>query len=499
MNKTNNKIVIHIIKTSMIALLIGHLMQTTNILFFVVGLVICSLYVFYNTLQKNDIFSFVMVMFFCNFFPYQLSRGGAFNYVSVINIVLYLGLSTKSIFEIKQMNKKFYFLIAAWVISSILGWLFNFVGMPIDLFLSIFSFTGVIVLLLLAGHIYLNQERIIVFLKLNFFLIIYSTIASINTYLKIIPLSPMMPRYGERLQGFKSYFEAGGIIGSSPFYGQHSLLLAILFITFYFIGYSTNHNAFSRKYLFIGALISIINVFMSISKAVLFSLIIGFVLYIFNQRKIIKIQLSKQVSQFLLLIFIVFITLLLVKVAGIDYVFDRIEEQTERNRSSGKLISVESFIDGSAFNRGTAFFEGKKKYQSKNSWLVGYGWGLTVNNRHAFYVDIGIRRGSAHSQYLAIFFLFGWLGTIAFWSLHLYSIWRSFSYSGYRKYPTANRIFALASLGMLIMLMLTGLTADNISYSGYFTSTMIILGLSYANLNMRRNEIESTGDINVQK
>ena len=481
MNKDESTI--RIILISLMALLIGHLMYTTNISLFLIGIVATTLFIYSQTLKHNNLFNFIMVMYFCNLFAYQLARGGAFNFVSLLGIAIYSLATKKSIFENKRPNKKFHFFIFLWMLSSILGWLFRFVGPTIDLMLSIVSFGGIISLLLMSGNLILTEKRIAIFLKLNIFLISYSLFASINAYLKILPLSPMMPRWAEQYQGRGDGLVLGGIIGVSPLYGQHSLLLAVLFSVFFFIGIFIPKNVVKQKYLLYGAIISYINVFLSISKAVFFSLLIGLVIIILLQSRIKKINFNKRIFQFFILIVIVLSTLFLLKVTKLDYIFTRIEMQSERNMSQGSLISWETILDGSALNRSTAFYEAFKKYHSKKSWILGYGWGLSSNNRYAFYVDPTIRRSSAHSQIFAILFLFGWLGSFAFWGLHIYSIWESYRFSRVTKYTIPNRIYALASILMLTMLILHGVTADNITYPTYFSSTMIILGLTYANLN----------------
>lgn len=476
MIKSSNSQIINIINIGIISLLLGTIMQTTNILFFVIGIFICTVYLFYKTLRRNDIFSFVMVIYFCNLFPYQGSRGGGFNYVAILNILLYIILSKRKIFEIKGKNKKLHFLITVWVISSITGWLLNFVGSKIELVLSVFSFAGVIGLLLIASHLYVDIERIVIFLKINLFISLYALIASLNSFLDIIPGSVMLPKWAI------NSIESGGVIGVSPMHGQHSLMLAIMFITFYLIGLYTKNRIYNRGFIILGVLISIINVFSSISKAVLLLLIFGIIFVAINQARIININFLKQIKQLILIILLSIIIFFIINKTGLDFVFERLRSQSERNLSSGSIASYETIIDGSAINRSQAFGYSYEKYRSKDSWFVGYGWGLKINNRHAFYTDIETLRGTAHSQIFAVLFLFGWFGFFAFWIMHLYGIWLSLKCSSSFLYPSGRRIFALATSMMILVLILHGVTADNISIPGYFGSTMIILGLSFANL-----------------
>ncbi len=108
--------------------------------------------------------------------------------------------------------------------------------------------------------------------------------------------------------------------------------------------------------------------------------------------------------------------MLIVNRLGLGYVFTRLDEIQEVNKSAGG-VSVDRILEGSAFNRETAFTIAKERYKSKESWFIGYGWGLTKNNRDAFFVNPKILRTSPHSQIFAILFLFGWIGLFAYYGM----------------------------------------------------------------------------------
>lgn len=362
----------------------------------------------------------------------------------------------------------------------------NYTGKNIDIIYSVLTFFGVVFLFLVASRIIVTKERIRIFLQINMVLIVYSTIASLNKYLKLITFdSPMLPIYGSDKTG---YFEGGGIIGCSPLYGEHSMILAILFATFLIIGY--NLYKIKKSYLIFFLMLSIINIFMSISRSVFMLAIFGIILILLFQVKLSPAKVHKIVFQLIMILVIGGGTLSIIKYSGLDYVFERVEEINENNQSSGG-ISLSKIINGSAFNRDVAFDEGYRKYYSKESWWIGYGWGLPQNNRDAFFKDPTIQRISAHSQIFAILFIFGWIGFIAYFGLILRLIWKSYQLIGNSRLNLNNRITAIFFMIAFMLFILNEIKVDSIYYQHYFAATMLLLGMAYANVNTTNFKINN--------
>jgi hypothetical protein len=473
-----------------IALIIGHLMINTfvpNEMLNFGGLLLTSLFIFFFTLRKNDVFSFVMVMYFASTFPFLLAKGGAFNMVSVVCTLLFMMMYQKFPGEKRIGDKWFYIFIVIWVLSSILGWIFHYTGQGLDYIYSISTFFGAIFMLLMASRLIITHERIKVFLKLNLVIIIYATIASINKYVNIIQInSPLMPTYGD----VDDYFEGGGLIGTSPLYGEHSLILLMLFVTFYIF---SDRRVFNKTSLIIGSIIAFVNIFMSISRSVFLLSLLGLLLIYLIQFRLSRAVLINILQPILIIFFIIFSVYSIVRVTGLDYVFDRIVDYQEINLPSSG-ISIESVKDGTVFNRVAAFAIAKERYESKESWFIGYGWGLDKNNRDAYYVDPSIKRGSAHSQIFAILFLFGWLGFIAYWGYILRLIYKSFRLISNQKIDYTLRVFMFFFMIAFILFILNEIKADSVSIPTYFTVTLIWMGLGtsvlthdpYQNANNRR-------------
>jgi len=464
------------------ALFLGHLMEPPIILLNIVGILLVSIFVFYYTLRNNDVFSFIMVIYFCSLFKYLSDYGGGFNLIAFFSIMLFIAIKHQLPFNSNFNNKWLNGFIVILVSSSILGWFTNYAGNNLHLIFSVLSFCGVISILFVSSRLQITRNRIIIFLQLNFVLIIYSTIASLNKYLKIITFqTPMMPIYGS---DNGSYIEGGGIIGSSPLYGEHSMILVLLFAVFLILGEKKFGN---NRMLLMGVFISLLNVFMSISRSVFILSLIGLIMIYIFQFRITTFNLAKSIKQIVLIGLFGIVTLISIEYSGLGYVFNRVEEYKENNNDAGGS-AISKIIDGSAFGRKESFDLAYERYASKKNWIIGYGWGTREENRIAFYVDTKIEQDSVHTQIFAVLFLFGWLGFIAYLLLYFWIILKSYAFTGLNpKGMISNRLFAFFSMIMLIMFLLNEIKADSISFQSYFGSTIIFLGLAYANLNSLRN------------
>jgi len=488
----NSSSVKHIVFIALPALILAEIAQTTNIVLFAAGVVSCTALIYATTLKKNRMFDYIMVMYICCLFPAQIGLGGTFPLVAALIWFVQL-LSPGKFGEVNTTDVYFKPLLGVLLASSVLGWLFFNQSDMRNFILGIVSFIGILSLLYLSGNIIVTPIRIVKFIKINVFLAIYALIASLNTMLKIIPEMVFLPQWAEELIDTKTLFDAGGaggIAGVSPLNGQHNLLLAVMFFSFYFYSLSIRRLSINKKVLITGVIISVINIFTAGSKAVFTILIfLVFLVYFLQGKLSSNINFGKRLYQILALAIISVGLYYFVITIGFDNVFRRYEYQIEKNESStGQAFSLEGVLDGTVLNRSSAFEAAFANYARRN-WFIGYGWSTQRYQLDAFYgnsVYRSTRGGSAHSQYFSTLFLFGWIGFLAFWILHIRCITKSYSFLAQKNYPIENRVFALAYIGIVFALMIHGVTADNTWYAGYFASTLIIIGLGYSNLNIAK-------------
>jgi hypothetical protein len=466
--------------TSLGALVLGHLMINTyfsNIIVNIVGLLLTSYWIYVRTLKKNDFFSFVMVMYFCTPFPYLLAKGGGFNIVSFVIVFIYLISKNKLPSEIRLKDKLFYVFVAVLVISSVLGWVINFTGTSIQFVYSFITFFGVIFLMLVSSRIIITPSRIKIFIQLNIVLITYSLFVGLNRFIHIINFeTPMLPVYGN-WGSIRSYFESGGIIGSSPYYAEYSLILLMLFSVFYFIKGNSIH--INKKVMLTAIIIGYINIFMSISRSAFLLSFIGLLMIFILQLKVKRIKIRKLIRYSIIIILIGGSILLIVQMTGLNYMFERLDaiEETKSNQGS---FSLEKVYDGSIFQRKVAFDIAYERFYSKNSWVIGYGWGLTQNNRDAWFVDPSIKRVSVHSNYFAMLFSFGWLGAIAYFLLILRGITKSYFSIDDSNSTDFSRIFSLFFVVSLTVFLINEIKVDCLHSPAYFGTTMMWIGLAYS-------------------
>jgi len=256
-----------------------------------------------------------------------------------------------------------------------------------------------------------------------------------------------------------------------------------LLLFFVFILSINLTNIFNKVTLYFFATLAFVNVFMSISRSVFLLSIMGVLISVMFQYKLIKIKIERIILLIIALLIISVSVITIVNYGGLSYVFNRVSEIENRNKLSGGL-SLERIINGSAFNREDAFREARYRFESKDSWLIGYGWGMPNNNRDAFYVDTTISRGSAHSQIFAMLFIFGWIGFVAYFGLIFRIIYKSYKTLKNINSNNISKIMAYFFMIAFILFFLNEIKADSVSMPSYFGVTIIWMGLTYSVNNM---------------
>jgi hypothetical protein len=484
---TIKKSLSQIIIISLLCLIIGHLLNPNNLLLSAFGFAIIS-YIIYNaTLKHGDFFSFIIVIYFCSLFQYWTGHGGAFNYVSLFSITAYWIKFRRLPNEFRNKDRYLNFLILLFFFSSVLGWVFNYIGASGHILLSILSFTGLMLLFIVSTRLMLTVERIKVFYQINLFLAVYSLIASLNKFIGVITFkTPMMPIYGEIES---NYYESGGIIGSSPLNGEFSMMIFVFFVI---LGIFGNEYILKKKWVYLGAFVSILNVFLSISRSAFISSLFGVIISLMAQPILTFVNVSRGFKNFFMILFFSIITLFVVYNSGFNYVFKRLES-TEGYKIVNNATLVDRIMDGTAFERKETFDISYEKYYSKSNWILGYGWGLGDDNRNAFYKDVNENITSVHSQFWAILFLFGWFGLIIYYLLYFIAIrksWKVMKLSN--NMFVNNKILAFYFVVSHILFLLNEIKVDCIYLPGYFAVTMILLGLTYSNLNTIKQKLNIT-------
>jgi len=462
------------------ALILGHLMIPTNLPISFIGFLLTATLVYYFTLGRNDVFSFIMVIYFTNHFNYFDGYGGGFNIVAFLCVLFFFIDKKRMPIELRSSQKFSTILIYVFLLSSILGWSVNFAGAMHHLVISIISFTGIILLFIVTSSLYISKIRITIFLKISIILAFYSLLASANKYLNIIPFNtPMLPKYA--LNEMKTVV-GGGVLSNSSIYGEQSMLMIILFGTYLLF---SKNRYLSKNILYSGILLSFINVFFSISRSVFILSLVGLILIIIFQYKVTLVNIRKQVATVFLILVSGFLVLQIVNYSGLGFVFERLSQFDEQYaKSGGGGFSIDRIFDGSVFGRKESFDLGYDRYHSRDNWLIGYGWGTSDNNRIAFYVDTSTLQGTSHSQIFAVLFLFGWFGLFSYYGLYFYAIYKSFFISGIKMGESFDyRLFAFSLAFILLLFIVNEIKVDSISYQYYFGATIILLGLSFANIN----------------
>lgn len=464
-----------IIIISFLCLIIAHLVIQSYFPSFTlnaIGFLLLFVIVWSKSLSKHDHFGFVMIIYFLSHFAgYADAQGGAFNLLAFSLLVFYK-ISYKETHAIKIKEPSMNILLLILILSNIFGWIIKN-EMPISTRIpGIISFFGYLLMFDITRKLEFTPDRIKTFLKVSIIVISYSFLSSLNKLFRIYRTD--LPIFGGTLN-FGSD-NVGGIIGYSPISGEIGLLMFTFIMPFY-LTKASNNNLINKKFLLFGLGIMVLTVIVSNSRSVNILLGIAFLIFSFlaNIRIIESIRNIKFISisaiAILLLILFVAPQLNLLKVEG------------RFNELSIEEMDFSSLITGKGINRTVAFELGAKMLVREN-WWIGYGWGTLSSNRIAWFGDENFYRLDPHSLFLSLPMLFGWFGTIVFYLLILFTMYRL-----YKIISKNNRtldFIIIPSLGffMLFIFFLTNeIKTTVLSQPHYFMIFWIWLGFANSVIN----------------
>ena len=405
-NRKFDKIILY----SFIVLFLGHFAlgiyvssKIINILtIFIITFVLYAKFLY----KKHDLFSFLLVIFFCSHFRYGVSNGGLFNLIAAVSLLTYF------LFNYKKYESKISYSnllisgIIIFIIANIFGWAGKNPFRGLELAFGILSFFGFISVFLTMSTLRLTIDRLRLLLKVLDFYVIYSFIACTNQYLNLIRInSPLL--YGSDLNNRHAF----GLFGDSEIFGEYSLILFMFYLPLLFSDIPRLALKINYTRILIIVLLVLVQCLMSASRSVFLLIIFGVILLIiFN--KIFRIKVLNRTSNFAPLFivsigFILFLSFFIIK--DISYVIERM------GRLNFSKINLSTFISGEEINRAYAFSFAFVRL-AEESWWLGWGWGVRDSNALAWFPDafFRLKRADYHSLYLSLPMIFGWVGTGSF-------------------------------------------------------------------------------------
>ena len=480
--KTERETILSIIILAILVLLISHGTINTlfpNILINLMALILISVILYILLIVNKLYFSFVMIMYICSHFPYASTYGGTF---VIISFLVISPQFFKDIFsELKISDYLITTLIIVLIINTVLGWIFKN-NMPIMQFAAgVFSFFGYIVIFLFSARIFIDTNKIKILVNIIIFMAFFIFIFSFNNYFEIITIaSPII-------------YSPFGAFANSELLGEYSMVIFLILFPFLFSNHPQLIANISKRRIIVGLITSLLSVFISISRSALILISVGAMaellfIWFFSDHTIF----NKKSRLFANSVIIFSIMVIFWKPLNLNYILERF---TNPDLASPIHISTNiNLLTGEGTPRELAFSYFLIRFPQE-SWWIGYGWGVPVSNRIAWFSNPEVLRAGYHSLYLSLLMIYGWIGSVSFISLILITIVRlkNIFLKNYR-----NSIHYLLQVGFFFALLFMMINEYKISLLRNETYQLIVwiwLGIanaliyssSYIDQNRHRN------------
>lgn len=418
--KTQRETLLSIIIFTILILLISHGTINTlvqNILINSITLILISLILNLFLIGNKLYFSFVMIIYVCSHFQYASVYGGTFVLTSFL--VLLPQFFKNNISELKISDRLITILIFLLFINTVLGWIFKN-NMPItQLSAGIFTFFGYLFIFVFSSRIYFDTNKIKILIHTFILLLVYSFIFSMNTYFDIININSPLINFPMQRTGV---IYLSGTIGHTELFGEYSMVMYLILFPLLFSDFTKNRFNISRRWIIVGLITALVNIFISRSRSTIALVSIGTLvelifIWFFSNHKIFNRK-SKLFSNSIIIISIITI---LWGPLNLTYVLQRFTNpDIAYPIITDKQINL---LTGEGTPRGLAFSYFFMRLPEE-SWWIGYGWGVPKSNRIAWFKNPDISRSDYHSLYLSLPMLYGWIGSVAFISLIIITIIR---------------------------------------------------------------------------
>ncbi len=347
----------------------------------------------------------------------QLLRGAG-GYANIICTVVAFFLLISKIIVIKK-NKVSVFVISL-ITSQIIGSLIYYSGSLSITFLGFISLLGILSLIVILDNIEFTFLNVIFFLKTLCTISILNLVIVLNTKFQIfnydfIIFSDMM-----NLSDFELFLKDRffGSFGSSELFGEFNLICYIISLSVILFKKRWRQNSkYSYNIFQLSLLSSIINSFSSFSKSIYILIIIStLVILSYNYLFINNALKRKHIPAYLYITLIVIVIFLFNSIFSFELIFDRVKENPD---------FIKNFLQNPLTGFGTSreiVFDLAIERLINNDFLIGYGWGIPVMNKIAWFGYAESRFVDYHNFYYSVIPIFGWILSLYFFVLLLYII-----------------------------------------------------------------------------
>jgi O-antigen ligase len=395
-------------------------------------------------LVGNNIFSAVLVIFFCSQFNFANNQGGLFNLVAFLLFTIYWIMKPPLRETTRGSDVTVNSLVAILFVSNMLGLLVrNPMPLPV-IGLEAATFAGFMLAFRFTSSLRLTEARLRNFLIVAGVMAVYNFAVSLNQHYGLLYFDT--PLLGMTRDLFYATSNAFGTFGSASSNGQYAMMLLALILPP--LAASASRTALNLKPLHfvpIAVMSGLTLILANMRAAALESVLIVFIYTVmFSLMHRRAFRNAKYVNMASTAVIVVLATV------GVWFNLDNIAKDFE----AVQVEDASSIESGKALNRLGPWQYGLQRLQTE-SWWIGYGHGVDQSNQIAWGGrQMGARGavaggGHLHNLYLALPMMFGWIGAVAYVLLFLVVVFRLIG--AVRRYGLGN-IKVVSCLGFLMSL-----------------------------------------------
>ena len=436
------------------------------------GFIILFIIIWKTSIGKNDLFGFIMIIYILSHFRYADAQGGLFNLLAFI-LIITCYITHKKFGEIRAKDPLINFLVIVLVLNNIFGWIIKN-QMPISQrLLGVISFFGFLFMFYVCSKIVLTPERIKFFITVSIIILTYSFIMSLNKFFKIIRTE--LPIFGDTLH-FGSD-NIGGVVGYSPISGELGLLIFLLLMPFLLSSMTKSVFRIRREIIYFGLVITLLTILIANSRSVIILFTISLTVYFIMTYMTIVKTMRKRFGFILGMTVLTIVMIIVSPKLNLDRMIGRFEKLEPGD------VSTSSLTTGIGINRTRAFELGARML-IRESWYIGYGWGITKSNTKAWFGVEDSNNMDPHSLYLSLPMLYGWVGSTAFLLIIFITIYRLIMIVLNNK--NKNYYILLPAVGftmLFVFFLINEYKITAMSQPNYFMIFWILLGLANSVIN----------------
>lgn len=472
-----------VVTAAFLAQLAGHLLlkqYMPNAAVGALGFLFVGMIFYYVMNIRRDSFGFILVVYICSHFSYADNQGGLWNLMTfgVLAISLIVGRRK----ELRRRDNVISALLGIFVLWDVVGWAVNAPLPIIPALQGLATFFGFVLMFQLASSIVITKERLRLFLKVVFFMLLYQFIVALNQRYYVVQWRD--PFIGGNLEYATT--QALGTFQHYELFGEYGVLMACLLVPMLSSSLIQRETGFSnnRFLIMIFCCLSFILFTMNRSSAILLVVAVA-IYYLILPMRIFK-SVDRPGRQIKLVMALVIVLPLVGAYIGLHSLGEKF------GKLSGQQFSFEGILSGKDINRGQLVSAGLTRLQ-KESWWVGYGFGTPRSNLWAWFgFDPGLYyRGASdyHSLYLSLPELYGWIGALAFLAMIMVTAFRLFNVSWrYREKKSFLLVLTVGFTMFWIVFLADQYKISILRIPNYHMLFWIWLGLSNSILKTIRDE-----------